>query len=258
VSRFNLSQQGVEAAVVQRFYLLPELVTCLIIGLGFTWLAARLAQFASPIQRTAFSLFAALLIAAVSVLRFWDEVAEHHSPAVQRYLENTLESSLPRAIILGTGDHRLFGFSYLQGVLRMRPDVTYIDPRMLHYAWYRERQSRLLGVALAAPQAQSLSTVELAQQLLQTGRPVFLSNAFTPRIVATFPTYPHGLLIRVLPPGTLPPPPDPVLVLNLDLVNRFRLDYPDPTDPHSWAYSVQQEYAKTWDTLRRAKVVENP
>ncbi len=252
VARFNLGQDGVSSAVTQRFYLLPELVVCLILALGVTVAERTAASFVGRNMRKGLGVVFPLLVCVASGLRNWDEVAEHHSPAVERYLENTLESSPSRAVILGTGDHRLFGLAYLQGAAGLRPDVTYVDPIMLHYPWYRSLVSGRLGMPLPAPQGGSVSTAELAKLVLDSGRPLLLANVFTQRIVTSFPSYPQGTLIRILPRGHRPPSPSEVRALNTELLGRFRLDYPEPRDPHSWAWHVHQEYLRPWRVLGRA------
>ncbi len=256
VSRFHLGWVGVSASVIERFYLLPELVSALIVALGLTALGHFLRRFEAraeldirpAVRRAAVGVVLAAL-AALAVFRTEPEVSEHHSPAVERYLRNTLGTAPIDAVVLGTGDHRLFGFAYLQAVQMVRTDVTYLDPNMLRYDWYRERAERRLGFDLPDPVHGSLNTAKLAAAVLYAGRPLCLTDLFTPRIVRTFPSYPYGTLIRVLPAGQPVPPPAEVEAQNRRLFESYDLRYPVPRDHHTWAWQVHTEYARPWLAL---------
>jgi hypothetical protein len=69
-------------------------------------------------------------------------------------------------------------------------------------------------------------------------------------LVAKFPEYPYGILVRLLPPGTPVPPLLEVVRTNEDLYRSFQLDaQPGPDD--ELATAVHLRYAMTWKTLAR-------
>jgi hypothetical protein len=245
VSLMNLAPVGVAARVVERFYLLPLTIGSVIVALGFEGWFRRL-ELRNDVQ---FSILGALitLCAAMS----FQQVREHHRPDVSRYVENVLVSVPARAVIMGTEDHRLFGFLYHQAALGERADVQYLDPTMMHYAWYRNRMAELTGLTLPEPEGETVSTVAIADAVLSAGRPLFVTNIFSSGIPKNFATYPAGLLYRVLPRGASPPHPLEVERLNVELFERYWLpEYPAVAG--SWAGLVAQDYVRPWEQLASA------
>lgn len=248
---FNLPTAGLGRWAIERFFLLPELVASVLMAVGLTFVFAWLRKVA---KRWGPALVGSVLVLSVLVhgaLGSRLEVHEHHGPWVEQYLENTLMSAPERAIIVGTGDHRYFGFGYSR-VRGKRTDLNYIDAYMLLYPWYRTRMQRALGVALPVVQDRSVDTSRLLATLLSTRRPLFLSNLFRPKVLRRFKAYPLGTLVRVLPPGARTPPPAYVQHENLELYARFRLSDELPKDPNSWGWNVQLEYVRIWQTLAKS------
>jgi hypothetical protein len=255
VSQFNIEPNGIGASVVERFYLLPELVVCIPFALGIDMLAARFERtHASDDGRVPAwtAILAMTASAAIGTVTSWPKVREHHRPTVELFARNTLDTAPPNAVILGTGDHRLYGLLYVQHALGRRPDVVYLDPNMWRYRWYRQRLAPMLGTAIYEPAGPNVSTVALAKSLLATGRPLLLANLFTDAITRLLPTYPAGTLIRVLPHGTALPPPDEVERINWALDASFEHEPTLPTGPGTWASDVQEAYARPWLALSEA------
>ena len=245
VSRLNLSPVGVAARVVERFYLLPLTIGSVFVALGFEGWFRRL-ELRNDVQ---FSILGALitLCAAMS----FQQVREHHRPDVSRYVENVLVSVPARAVIMGTEDHRLFGFLYHQAALGERADVQYLDPTMMHYDWYRHRMAERTGLTLPEPEGETVSTVAIADAVLSAGRPLFVTNIFSSGIPKNFATYPAGLLYRVLPRGSSPPHPLEVERLNAELFDHYWLpEYSAVVG--SWAGLVAQDYVRPWEQLASA------
>jgi hypothetical protein len=245
VSRLNLSPVGVAARVVERFYLLPLTIGSVVVALGFEGWFRRL-ELRNDVQ---FSILGALITLAAAMS--FQQVREHHRPDVSRYVENVLVSVPTGAVIMGTEDHRLFGFLYHQAALGERADVQYLDPTMMHYDWYRDRMAELTGLKLPEPEGDTVSTVALADAVLNAGRPLFVTNLFSSGIPKNFATYPTGLLHRVLPRGAAPPHPLEVERLNAELFDRYWLpDY--PAVEGSWAALVALDYVRPWEQLASA------
>ena len=244
-SRLNLAPVGVAARVLERFYLLPLTIGSVVAALGFEGWFRRL-DLRNDVK---FAILGALITLAAA--SSFQPVREHHRPDVSRYIENVLVSVPPRAVIMGTEDHRLFGFLYHQSALGERPDVQYIDPTMMHYGWYRARMERLTGLGLPVPVGATVSTVALADAVLASGRPLFLTNIFSSGIPKQFATYPAGLLVRVLPRGASAPHPLEVERLNVELFDRYWLpEYPAVAD--SWSGLVAGDYVRPWSQLAEA------
>jgi len=72
-------------------------------------------------------------------------------------------------------------------------------------------------------------------------------------VVRALPTYPHGVLFRVLPRGSPLPPITDVFALNKQLFEKFEFGYPVPTaDPELYSTYVHSEYARTWAIIAKA------
>ncbi|MCB9506883.1 MAG: DUF2723 domain-containing protein [Myxococcales bacterium] len=246
ISRFNLPLDGLALVIVERFYLLP-----------MTLLAIPIARSLDVLFEHYLSAFEAagptvVAVACVGVVLGYDAVREHHRPDVELYLLNTLDSTEPGAVMLGTGDHRVYGFWYATHVIQHRADVTYVDVALLAYPWYRARVEDELGVTLAGIEPGNTQTAAVAASILRTGRPLYMTNRFSDAISAAFPTYPIGTVIRVLPRGDRPPDPVTLERANLELAGGFRFSASEPIDPDSWASSVQPDYSRPWRALADA------
>jgi hypothetical protein len=246
VSRFNLPPEGWGVVMVERFYLLP---------LAALWVFAApsledaLAWAQARVPR---ALLAALCVAivAANAIRASEHVGRWHTPVLEDYLTNTLRSAPPRAVLLGTGEHRLFGVAYAQRVLGRRPDVTYIDPTFLPRPWYRRRVARALGVPIRAVRGTSVDTGRLVEDVSATGRPVLLANVFSRRIVTRWPTWPRGTCLSVNT-AAAPPPPAELEALNLQLYRAFALrDLDRPLD--LWSSEVASTYPRGWRLIADA------
>lgn len=249
VARINLGTDGLARSVVQRFYLLPELVAVPLLALGLGWLEASIRARVRHALTQAAGLAAFSVLGAAQLLATLPELSEHHAPTVERYLQNTLRFVPPGAVILGSGDQRLFGFEALQELDGLRRDVQYIDPRMLHYAWYRRRAAERFGSPLPEPHDGNISTVDLAERVLRAGKPLFVTDVFSEVLLRSLPSYPVGTLLQILPPGTKVPSPRELEQINVQLFANFDLGYARPMDSSSWAWAAQATYTRPWLAL---------
>lgn len=245
-SRFNLAFEGLALTIVERFYLLPLVLLVVPLALGMDRIFSRALETLDVVGPTLVG------VTCLGVFLSYDTVREHHRPDVEYYIVNSLWTAEDGAVIFGTGDHRLYGFTYAREVERIRPDVVYVDPMMLHYPWYEARVEAQLGFELRGIEEGRVDTRYLAQSAFVAGRPVYLTNQFSDAIGATFPTYPIGTLIRVLPQGHRPPPPDTLEEQNVAEALRYRYADTDPTNVNGWAHHVQQTYYRPWRVLADA------
>ncbi|MEL6182667.1 MAG: hypothetical protein AAFS10_27160, partial [Myxococcota bacterium] len=260
VSQFNLELEGIARLIVQRFYLLPQMLLTVGAALGLDQLGAlvgaRTDDDGTPLlEPHAPGRREGLVVGLVLALGVWighGHVAEHHRPDVEHYLVDSLRPLPKGAVLLGTGDHRTFGFVYMRTAVGLRPDVVFIDPMLMHYPWYTRRISAQVGRPLTGAVEGNVDSRRLAVELLETGRPVFMTNLFSQAIVTSLPTYPYGLTLQVLPPGSLPPEPNAVMALNIQLYDAMLLDPEQSALPGTWAAEVRAIYARTWHGLAEA------
>ncbi len=247
VARFNLRPVALEAYTVSRFHLLPMVLLAIPIAVGLGWLLERVP--ARP-------LLVGVVVVAMAGGSFalsMPQVARFHTAAVERSLDNTLET-LPRsAIVIGTQDILYFGAGYLQAVRGVRPDVTVIFVPHVGLPYYRERLREETGVDLSVLVTHKTATpsVAIAELMLATGRPVFIDQ-FQANIAKAFPVYPVGLLFRVLPKGSALPSIEELFALNKTLYEKFRFDYAIPGPEDDLAAQAHAQYAATWRVLAQS------
>jgi hypothetical protein len=183
-----------------------------------------------------------------------DPVREYTRPTLQYYVDNVLAYVPPGTVILGNGDHVIGGFLYGLRAERQRTDVDFVAVDLLTAGWYREQTSRKLSVPLERPA--SLAGPDRVErwieQLHAAGKIVMLSGRIVRGLESRFPTYPEGPLIRVLPKGSVPPPPDAVEAANVALYSAFRIEGAPPQSRDTWNGLVHSNYAETWFALSGA------
>jgi hypothetical protein len=234
---------GIYALVIERFHLLPQMIAAVPIAWGLDVGLSRL-----PTRARWAPWFAtAALLAAVTVangLTVPARLREDDRPTVEHYLRNTLAEVPADAVLVGTGDHRAFGFFFLQTIEGVRPDVTYVEASLLPAPWYRERIAR----ALRQPEVPERGA-SLVATLVQQGRPVFVTDSLETVLPPGYPTVALGTVVRVLPPGASPPDADTLEAENLALARSFVREPHAPADPWSWSGEVDATYGRPFTDL---------
>ncbi len=241
-ARFNIALTGVGWAIVARFHLLPEVLLSVFVAQGADAAARRVSL---GTRARALLVAGAGVIGAAATL---PGVLAAHRSVLEDYVFDTLHTAPPGAVVLGTGDHRQLGVLYAQRALGVRRDVLYIDPWLLLLPAPRARVERALGRPLPPLRGRTVDTRALALAVLSTGRPLFLTDVFTPAIVRSFPTYPLGTLIRVLPPGEALPDPGALAAMNDRVFAGYRVRRAEgAVDP--WFALAYADYARPWGAL---------
>lgn len=232
--RFNIDPHGVGLDICERFHLLPTLLLALPISSGLEIGCARIARPRAVL--VAVPVFVALCVIDLPWL------AAFHTPAVELGVRNTLRSLPPFAIAVVTGDDQCFGARYLQFARGERPDVAVVCAGLLPVRTYREAWA---ARGLVVPPSNG---AHLAQALLATGRPVVVDPSL-PAVLAAGPSFPFGVLVRLVPPGAPIPTPADVAELNRDLYRDFALDYPYPGLDDGYATVAHHRYAAAWAAI---------
>ena len=232
-SRFNVLPSGVGLYVVDRFHLLPALLLAPAVADLFDRLRRFAPRSASPVIGGVIAVFAFAAIAGTAL----PHVLRVHAPAVELEVRNTLQSLPANAVVIGENDDVAGGVGYVQLVLGVRRDVTYIHWPMMGLAWYRER--------VAMPMT---SIVRAADDVLASGRPL-LVDASERAVLEQFPHYPYGILVRVLVRGATAPSLDDVFAINKLVYAGFTLGYELPGTDDEWPTAVHRKYARTWQVL---------
>jgi hypothetical protein len=238
-TRFNVAPRGIGLYVVERFHLLPTLLLTIPVAAAIELAFARLGTgrvrplFAAVVPCIA---FVALSLAALPRL------ARVHSPAMELGVRNLLRSLPPHAIAVVISEDQCFGGRYLQLARGVRPDVALVCSELLRRDWYRAAWSHR-GLAMPSDPG-----APLGDALLRTGRPLLVDRGLA-ALLAAFPSYPLGVLHRVLPRGAAPPSPHDVAARNRELYETFDLDYPRPGRDDDFAAVAHRRYTAAWAAI---------
>lgn len=245
--RFNLQPVGVAGAVVERFHVLP--MALLVVPAAILWsrVGERLRL------RHEFAGMLVVGVAYLGVVTGHERLSEAHRPTVELYAQNVLQSLPQNAVLIGTGDHRLYGIRYVQRTQNVRPDVIYLDATMLLYPWYRALIERRYEVVLDGVQDEThvLSPRTLMASLQAQGRPVYLTNVFAESIPRNFALVPHGAVHEVLRPGQSAPPLDAMFERTRRTMTAYAFEETVPR-PGTWGALAFDDYALVWRRLANA------
>ena len=252
VARFNVPPAGIGLVICHRFHLMAALLLTIPVAAALDALGGWIAASVPP------RLAAPWIGGSLAVLAFAALASRGlplHSPAVERGAENLLQSLPPDAVVLVTDDDLVYGTAYRQLLMHQRPDVTVIAFGQLLNADYRARLHDRAGVVALAP-GDSTPSVSLAEDTLARGRPMFADGGQI-NILKTLPTYPYGIVFRVLPRGAATPPIGDVFAMNRALYDTFDLGYPMPDHDADYAAHMHERYAQTWRIIARALAAAN-
>lgn len=257
VLKFNVELEGPGLFVVHRFHLLPAVILAVPIAVGLDdighWAAARFPGFAQRFSSSpqlggvlALAAFVALLASSLSF------VQAVHSPAVELNARNMLRSLPHDAVVVVAEDDLDFATSYLELARGERPDVTVVMWYAIARPATRERIEQRLGIKIPVV-GTDIFVAHFAEVVLATKRPLFV-DGFQKHVLEAFPTYPFGILFRVLPKGSPLPDIREVFVLNRDLYAHFDLGYPLPPPGLGWPAHVHERLAHPWQIIHDALI----
>ncbi|HET7225883.1 MAG TPA: DUF2723 domain-containing protein [Candidatus Eisenbacteria bacterium] len=122
--------------VVERFYVLPDLVLAFVAGLGAAWLLSRARTRAARVTLATALLCATAAIPLALYLRALDQRGNRFTGSLGRAL---LASLPPGAVLFVSGDLPHNALAYVTRVQRLRPDVVVLDQELMSYPWYVRR-----------------------------------------------------------------------------------------------------------------------
>jgi hypothetical protein len=246
VSRFNVAPEGIGLYVCQRFHVLPAMLMTVPIAVGLSGLG-KLIPTTRISERTGIAIAATVGFAAVAGTSL-PHIHRVHTRAVEDSARNMLRSLPLDAVVIESQDDLHSGVGYVQWALGERRDVVMVTWTLMPLQWYRDRVS-LRGIV--APPGDEPPLIRLANALVTSGKSLYVDRSQT-EILAAFPSYPYGILIRVLPHGEKPPSIGEVLELNRAIYAKFELDYPRPGPDDEYPTEVHRRYAATWTVLAQA------
>ena len=238
-TRFDTPVNWVGGYIVHRFHLIPILILTIPIAVGLDSLAARLRLPAIADGALGVAAFGAIAATSLPYL------ARFHSPAIEHGARNMLRSLPPNSVVMATIELDVTA-RYLQLTQRERPDVLIVRIEDMAIGWYRARFAAYGIRWQPTPDAQP--DLDLARYLLDLGRPVFV-HPQAASLIARFPSYRHGTLVRLVPDRAAVPALAELEVLNRAIYDAFDLDYSFPGGNDEFATQKHREYASTWKQL---------
>jgi dolichyl-phosphate-mannose-protein mannosyltransferase len=138
ITNLNLATAPSALFVLQRFFLLPQVVVAPLMALGILLISEFIASSTSVLPARSLPLVAGalLIILAVSVASTYRRVDQSRNRIARSYCEDVFATVEPHGILLTTGDGVTIPLMYLSVVERRRPDVALITPPLLPADWY--------------------------------------------------------------------------------------------------------------------------
>lgn len=241
---FNIPPSGIGLQIVERFFLLPTALLMIALAVGLSridrarWIASHRGRHLG---------YRALvwLVVGCGAFGAHGRADVSQSYAVEDFAVNALTTVRPHAMIVGEGDARRFSVEYAQHVLGLRPDVQYVDVRMLGYRWYVEQQRRRFPRFSYEFEPDEIDTLGLLRSALDDDVPVYLAAFYGKS--PPFPAYPVGPLRLVAPPEIGIPPLPEVVSENERVFARFQRRGRDPDpDLDTWSATLRSQFAATW------------
>jgi hypothetical protein len=243
IGLFNRPLVGIGPSIVERFYVLPMVPLTVLGALSLSFLVPTIFERVTGILLPFLTLASGFALSA-------HPVREYTRPTVQYYVDNVLAYVPQGTVLMGDGDHLVAGFLYGLRAQKQRNDVEFVSIQLLSADWYRERASRKLGVRLSR-QVGPDRLERWIEALLEARKTVMLAGVLAPGLENRLPSFPEGSLVRVLPKGTAPPPPDVLENMNLEIYSKFLIEASPPA-AGTWSGLVHANYARTWTALSSA------
>jgi 4-amino-4-deoxy-L-arabinose transferase-like glycosyltransferase len=152
ITNLNLATAPSALFVLQRFFLLPQVVVAPLIAFGVLLIAEVIASSAPALPTRPLPLVAGalLIVLIVSMVTSYRRVDQSRNRIARSFGEDVFATVGPHAILLTSGDAFTIPLMYLSIVERRRPDVALIFSPLLPADWYL-RQLRERYPDLAVP-----------------------------------------------------------------------------------------------------------
>ena len=178
-------------------YLIPAwAVACLWLAHGVAWIAQRVAAWRGQRWAIASLIVLAVGLPLIAAARHWPQMDLSRDRAARDFVEATLATAAPNAVILVAGDEPTFALWYARYGLQQRPDLTPVNVHLYGFPWY---QASLLrhhpALAAVAPEG---TLPPLEDFVAEAARrwPLYRAGALD-GVVAGLSETPDGVLVRL-------------------------------------------------------------
>lgn len=203
ITNLNLASTPQTLLILERFFLLPEVVAAPLLALGIIAIAKMLGSYAPklPIQALSIVIGVLTIILAAGLFKNYRHLDQSANRVARSYAEDVFRTIEPNTILLATGDGLSVPMLYMDVVERTRPDVTFILPLLLPADWY-VRQLRERHLDFVVP----FDHYDLRRNNLKTliganpRRPIaVIGNIADNSLDSDYWAYRYGLVTRVEP-----------------------------------------------------------
>jgi Protein of unknown function (DUF2723) len=129
------SQPLVLRGVVERFYVLPNVVLAAVAGLGAAVLLTGFARFSAR-ARLGVAVALVALAWGIPLATHWTKVSQRGNRFAGHLAEDVLACVPEHGVLFEQGDLFHNTLAYLMNVERQRPDVTVVDEELMTFDWY--------------------------------------------------------------------------------------------------------------------------
>ena len=163
--------------VLKRFWMQPQVVTCLFVGPGLRWVLRGLAYFGLWDHRLVGTVVVGLM--AWQIGAHYTALDRSRSGYIDLYGRAFLVGMPANSTLLVQGDINVHAIRYLQACEGLRPDILFLDQVLMGFRWFpRQTRRHLLRAGVVLPDKARLGHDYSWQEFLQAtvkagGRPFF-------------------------------------------------------------------------------------
>jgi hypothetical protein len=202
ITNLNLTTAPSALFVLQRFFLLSEVIVAPLVAFGFLYIANSIRRYAPrlPISAPGLVMVATLIVATIIVLTNYGRINQSRNSIERRFAEDIWATTEPGSILIARGDIA-FALTYFQKVEKVGKDTTVVLLPLLPTAWY-VKQLRSEHPELVVPfDRYDVQTNNLKMLVdANPSRTVFIVGTIGNEdhsLDQDYWPYQHGLLIRV-------------------------------------------------------------
>jgi hypothetical protein len=247
---FDMSAESTSARVIEAYHVLPDALLALCFGVGLVAVERAWLSAGRGVRYQA--LFRACVLGGVVASAAWLHrgAGPRGGYVVEDYGKNALAAAGQGALILGVGDAASYSVLYAQQILKLRPDVEYVDVSLLVHPWYVTQKLRARPSLAYRFEEGRVDSLGLIMAEVRRGVPVYLATMYSEKVRAAFGGYPVGPLFRVALRGTVLPRAQEVVQMNERLFRDFARRGPrTQTAPDPATAALLEHYADTWQSI---------
>lgn len=247
ITNLNLASTPQASFVLERFFLLPQVIAAPLISLGILLIAEFAASFLPklPVRPLGLVTGIAFVVLLVCTLANYRRIDQSHNHIARTYAEDVFATVEPNTILFVSGDGLSLPLLYLNLMERKRPDITLIQTLLLPGDWY-VRQLREHNPRLTVPFDHYDVARNNLKMLIEAnpGRPIgIIGTLRDDSLHQDYWAYPYGL-VNLAQPRSKKGMLSQMVSDNEELMKRYRPPQPDRINAKSFESDILTLYAQ--------------